>query len=47
MGRKCSVPECKSGYTKVDSPGPSVHVFPKDADLRQKWVRAIHRDEKS
>ena len=47
MGRKCTVPECKSGYNPEPPGAPkiSMHLFPKDNELKQKWIRAIHREE--
>ena len=45
MGRKCCVPGCRSGYAS-ENPDPtiSLHLFPKDDESRQKWIRAIPRD---
>ena len=47
MGRTCSAPGCKSGYYPQPPGAPkiSMHVFPKDSEMRQKWIRAIHREE--
>ena len=43
MPHRCCVPRCKGNYAT----GPLVRVygFPKDEDLRRKWLRAIHRDQ--
>ena len=47
MGFKCCVPECRTGYD--GPPGASnlsMHMFPsKEPDLRQQWIRNIHRDD--
>ena len=42
MGRKCSAPGCRSGY---DGPkqGISIHTFPSNPEILQKWLRAIPR----
>lgn len=42
MPQKCCVPGCNGNYKN----GPKVHVFgfPKDASLRQKWLKSIPRD---
>lgn len=42
MPQKCCVPGCNGNYKN----GPKVHVFgfPKDVNLRQKWLKAIPRD---
>nr|CAH7721437.1 unnamed protein product [Callosobruchus chinensis] len=43
MVNTCSVPNCTGNYK---SSGSKVHTFkfPKDRDLREKWLRAIHRE---
>jgi len=41
---KCSllVSGCKSGYGSSKlPPGVTRHVFPKNPDMRQKWIKAI------
>lgn len=47
MGKKCSVPGCRSGYLKT-SPGQglskiSFHSFPMDETLKNIWLRKIKR----
>ena len=41
MGRKCSVPECRSGYDppKPGEPKLSFHAFPKQPDMKRQWER--------
>lgn len=39
----CCVPRCKS-YSGNKIPGISFHEIPSDADLRQKWLKFISRD---
>nr|CAI5840195.1 unnamed protein product [Callosobruchus analis] len=43
MVNKCCVPNCTGNYR---SSGRNVHIFkfPKDKDLREKWLRSIHRE---
>lgn len=43
MPYTCSVPACRGNYDKDNK----VHVFsfPTDKDLREKWVRAIPRED--
>uniref|UniRef100_A0A2L2Y813 Transposable element P transposase n=1 Tax=Parasteatoda tepidariorum TaxID=114398 RepID=A0A2L2Y813_PARTP len=40
---KCCVPNCRGNY-KVDGTKVSVFGFPKDEELRKKWLAAIPRD---
>ena len=42
MGRKCCVTECTSNYDPTDK----IYVFrlPKDKDGRERWMKAIPRD---
>lgn len=42
MPSACVVPRCKGNYKK----GPKVHVFgfPTDSDCKEKWIRAIRRE---
>jgi hypothetical protein len=42
MPRKCCVPACKSNYSS-ESEKVTVFRFPKDENLKQKWIRCIHR----
>lgn len=46
MPRTCCVPGCKSNYrSSIKTEGPvTTYVFPSDAKLKKKWIRAIHRD---
>lgn len=44
MGRKCSVPYCKSNYKTSDG-NISTFRFPKNAILRDKWLRNIKRHD--
>ena len=50
MGRKCCVPNCRSGYlVKNDSSSEekrklAVFSLPKHEDIRRKWIRPIPRD---
>ena len=43
MPYKCCVPECKGNYKS--GPRVAVFSFPKDEDLRQKWIHAIKRKD--
>jgi len=51
MGRKCVVPYCHGGYdsTKKEREGAeterkvTVFSFPKDEDLKKKWIAKIPR----
>ena len=46
MVNKCSAYGCKSGYdSQVTSVGISFHSFPKDTELRDKWIRANPRKD--
>lgn len=42
MPNKCCVPRCRGNYKN----GSKVRIFrfPKDEELRQKWIRAIPRE---
>ena len=42
MPRRCCVPACRGNYTTEEKVS-SFH-FPRDEDLKGKWIRAIHRD---
>ena len=42
MGRKCCVPGCRTNYE--DESKFSVFTFPKDDDLKRKWLRQIPRE---
>lgn len=42
MGRSCCVPGCKSNYGVSDT---SAFRFPKNEDMRRKWLNFIHRDK--
>lgn len=42
MPQKCCVPGCNGNYQ--NGPKVSVFGFPKDVSLRQKWLKAIPRD---
>ena len=39
MGKRCSVPNCKSGYATATKSQTKIsfHVFPPDPDLRNEW----------
>ncbi|PAA94070.1 hypothetical protein BOX15_Mlig022091g1 [Macrostomum lignano] len=41
MGYKCCVFGCKSGYASQKTENVSYYAFPKDTNLRQRWLRAI------
>lgn len=43
MPRKCCVPACKGNYS--NGPKVSVFTFPANKELRQKWLKAICRDD--
>ena len=44
MGKKCSVPNCKSGYaTNTSKTKISFHSFPPDPDLRNVWKINVGR----
>ena len=43
MGRKCVAPACTSGYASNRDEKKSVFTFPKDNEMRQKWIRAVPR----
>lgn len=47
MPRHCCVPGCKSNYasTLKSEPARSTFSFPKDRELQNIWLRAIHREE--
>lgn len=45
MGRKCSVPGCKSNYLSQHSSHVSVYQFPKDEALRTAWLKRIRRGD--
>nr|CAI5854751.1 unnamed protein product [Callosobruchus analis] len=47
MSRSCCVPRCNSNYKKDLKEGKSYissFAFPKDEQLRRKWIGAIHRE---
>lgn len=47
MVNKCCVPRCSSGYSSVKNPRKKISFFqfPKGADERHKWLRAIRRTD--
>ena len=46
MVNKCSAVGCKSGYdSNGDDSHVTLHSFPQDAELREKWIRAIPRKD--
>ena len=46
MGRKCCVPECKTGYASAEKdPIISTHSIPSNPELRQQWIRNIPRQD--
>lgn len=48
MPRMCCVSGCNSNYRKYLNDGGeyiNVFTFPKDPELRRKWIAAIHREE--
>ena len=47
MVYKCCVPQCSSGYEKNsdEEKKVSMHKFPNDATLSQKWIRRICREK--
>lgn len=44
MGKKCCVPNCTSGYA-TSSDRRTQFAFPRDEDLRKKWIAAIRRKD--
>ena len=48
MVLKCCVPECKSNYKSLKKNQPFEHVtvfrFPKNVELKNKWLRKIPRE---
>ena len=44
MGYKCCVPGCRSNYDKENTKY-SCFSFPKDKQLREKWLSAIPRKD--
>ena len=44
MPRRCVVPGCKSNYDS-NSVKVSSFAFPKDLQLKQKWINAMHRKD--
>lgn len=47
MPRTCSVPHCDTNFHSVLKVNPTIvatFAFPSDPDQRQKWLRAIHRE---
>nr|CAH7748853.1 unnamed protein product [Callosobruchus chinensis] len=44
MGNKCCVPNCTGNYKSSGSKVHNIFKFPKDQYLREKWLRAIHRE---
>ena len=46
MGKKCSVPNCKSGYYESGkSKNISFHSFPLDPDLQNRWEKIIWKSD--
>ncbi|KAL9704105.1 hypothetical protein quinque_007623 [Culex quinquefasciatus] len=48
MGRKCCVPDCNSNYDAIRRKGQSTistFKFPVDQELRERWIRAVNREE--
>ena len=45
MPRRCCVPNCKGNYDSIlkDNNYNSIFLFPKDEELREKWMVAIPR----
>ena len=48
MGKKCCVPNCRSGYAENKKAGlewqkVSIFSFPQDVKMCRKWARAIPR----
>ena len=43
--RNCCVPECNSGLASQTPTDEKIsfHKFPRDNELRQKWVSKVHR----
>ncbi|KAL1378467.1 hypothetical protein pipiens_015570 [Culex pipiens pipiens] len=49
MGRKCCVPDCNSNYDAIRRKGQSAistFKFPVDQELRERWIRAVNREER-
>ena len=44
MGKKCCVPKCTSGYA-TSSERRTQFTFPRDEELRNKWIAAIRRKD--
>ena len=42
MPFKCSVVHCRSGYS--NGPSKVMFAFPKQDELRQKWVKFLNRE---
>ena len=42
MPSSCVVPRCRGNYR--NGPKVSIFTFPKDSELRKKWITAIKRD---
>lgn len=40
MARKCCVPSCEADVQEVQSQGLPIHPFPKDINLRSKWLES-------
>ena len=43
MPNRCCVPGCRGNYD--DGNRVSVFIFPKESSLREKWIKAIHRED--
>ena len=43
MGYTCCVPQCKTGYPNKTAEKIALFQFPKEANLRKKWIAAIPR----
>lgn len=43
MGRKCSAPNCRSGFGTSTEEDVPVHKYPRDPLLREKWFKAVPR----
>lgn len=47
MPFRCVTPGCKAGYrSHTPQDGVTRNMFPEAPDVRYKWIRAIHRDNK-